>query len=106
MQGVEPVLVLCLLRQDPLRASNQILKVHTIFFGYRVDLTLHVTHHPTHTRAQRTQCLLHASVLLRMGEAANLTRQVWCLAVVVLPQFQAVARCCLHQMFATPLRQT
>jgi len=38
--------------------------------------------------------------------AANLTRQVRRLAIVVLPQFQAVARDSLHQMFATPLEQT
>lgn len=70
-------------------------------FGYRIDLPLHVKHHPTHTRVQRTQRLLHAFVLLRMGVAANLTRQVRLLAVVVLPQLQVLPRSRLYQIFGT-----
>ena len=68
-------------------------------------LPLDVAHHPTYTRAQRAQCLSHPFVLLRMRVTTDLACQPWRLAVVVLPQLQAVSRSGLHQVFATSFEQ-
>ena len=102
---VQLVPVLLLLRQNPLRAADQVFQRRSALPRDVIELPFDVTHHTAHARAQGTQCLLHPPVLLGMRVAANLARQTRRLAVVVLPQFQAVPGNRLHQMFPAAFEQ-
>ena len=97
MQRVELVLVLGLLRQDPLRTGNQFQQRSAARVRRLSDLPLDIAHHPADARAQRTQRVTHALVLLSVRARR--------LAVVVLFELEAVVRRGPDQMFATQLEQ-
>jgi transcriptional regulator with XRE-family HTH domain len=72
VEGVELVLVLGLLRQDPIGlAQNGAGPVLPARID-SLDLASHIAHHAAHARTQRAQRLLHPPVLLGMRVAPDL----------------------------------
>src|SRR5262245_57696455 len=106
MQRVELVFVLRLSRQNPLRETNQFLQASLSATGHLAELPFDITHYASNARTQRAQRLSHAPVLLRVRVTADLAGQPRRLALVVLPQLQAIACGRFHQVFATSLEQT
>ena len=75
MQGLELVLVLGLLRQDPLHLVQQRFSLGTDIFWHLVDLAVDIPVHASETGLEGAQGLLHRAVLLRVSIATHLGGQ-------------------------------
>lgn len=75
VQRIQLVFVLLLLRENPLRAANQLLQRRPTLLSDAVQLALDVAHHAPHSRTQSAQRFLHPLVLLGMRVAPDLARQ-------------------------------
>jgi hypothetical protein len=105
VQRVQLVFVLLLLRENALRAANQLFERRSTLLSDAIQLALDVAHHASHSRTQSAQRLLHPLVLFRMRVAPDLAHQTRRFAVVVLPQLQPVLGSSLHRMFPATLEQ-